>query len=72
MRIHVQEYRGTEYLDVREFFYDASSDAWRPTNNGVTIRPDLYQEFLHGVVEAASPLGLDGIDRLDAEDGASD
>ena len=27
IRIHVQEYMETVYLDVREFFYDASNDA---------------------------------------------
>lgn len=69
VRFHVQEYKGTEFLDVREFYFDAKEDAWKPSKKGLTVRPHLYAEFLHGLVQAAEPLGLDLPEGLGDEEG---
>lgn len=57
--IHVQQYMGSVFLSIREFYKDRASGDWRPSQRGVTIPPDLYAELLQGVVGAAEALGLD-------------
>ena len=59
IRFHVQEYCGTEFLDIREFFKDKKSGEWRPTTKGITVQPHLYAELLNGVVQSAEALGLE-------------
>lgn len=57
--IHVQEFRNSVFLSIREFYKDRASGDWRPSPKGVTIPPELYAELLQGVVGAAEALGLD-------------
>ena len=57
--VHVQEFKGTTFLSVREFYEDDVTSEWKPTKKGITIRPELYAELLHGVVAAADALGVD-------------
>jgi len=59
IRFHVQQYMGTDFLDIREFFKDRTSGEWKPTKKGITIQPHLYTEFLNGVVQSAEALGLE-------------
>lgn len=55
--IHVQEFKGSTFLSLREFYL--KDDEWRPSLKGFTIRPELYPELLHGVITAAEALGVD-------------
>lgn len=55
--LHVQEYKGSVFLSIREFY--KQGEEWKPSPKGVTIRPELYSELLHGVVMAADALGVD-------------
>lgn len=57
--IHVQEYKGSTFLSIREFFLSKDTNDWLPTQRGVTVPPDLYTELLHGVEAAAEVLGID-------------
>lgn len=57
--IHVQEYKNTVFLSIREFYKDRASQEWRPSPRGVTVQPELYAELLQGVVGAAEILGVD-------------
>jgi len=59
IRIHVQEYKGTVFLSLREFYKHPATGELRPTKNGITVKPELYAELLHGVVSAADALGVD-------------
>ena len=68
IRIHVQEYKGTVFLSLREFFKDRATGALRPSRNGFTVKPELYAELLHGVVAAAEVLGVEGPEGLDGDD----
>lgn len=65
--IHVQEYKGSTFLDLREFYLDGDSGEWRPTRKGLTIPPDLYLELLQGVVTAADALGLEVPEELSGD-----
>lgn len=55
--IHVQQYKGSTFLSLREFYL--KGDEWRPSPKGFTVRPELYPELLHGVIAAAEALGVD-------------
>jgi len=57
--IHVQEFKGSVFLSIREFYKDTGSGDWKPSQKGVTIPPELYAELLQGVVGAAEVLGVD-------------
>jgi hypothetical protein len=59
IRLHVQEYRGVKFLDIREFYLDQATGSWRPSPKGITVQPHLYSELLAGVIQAAEPLGID-------------
>ena len=59
IRFHVQEYKGTEFLDIREFYMHRESGEWRPSPKGITVQPHLYAELLNGVVQSAEALGLE-------------
>lgn len=68
IRIHVQEFRGAVYLDLRMFYKDPSTGNLRPSPKGITVKPELYAELLHGVVAAAEVLGVDLPDSLAGDD----
>lgn len=59
IRFHVQEFKGTEYLDIREFYKHRETGEWRPSPKGITVQPHLYAELLNGVVQSAEALGLE-------------
>lgn len=54
--IHVQEYKGSIFLSIREFY--RKDDEWRPSPRGITVAPELYPELLHGIVGASEALGV--------------
>jgi hypothetical protein len=68
IRIHVQEFRGSEFLSLREFYRDKESGELKPSPKGFTIKPELYAELLHGVIAAGEALGFDGPEGLDGDD----
>ncbi len=55
IRIGLNEYKGTEYVDVRVFY--RTDDGFRPSNRGVTLSTELYHELLRGVLELGALLG---------------
>ena len=67
IRIHVQEFKGNEFLDLREFYRDKESGTLKPSPKGFTVKPELYAELLHGVAAAAEVLGVEGPEGLDGD-----
>ncbi len=66
VRISVSEYRGVEYIDIRQFFL--ADGGFRPTKKGVTLSTKLYSELLKGVLELGATLGVldhELVDQLD-------
>lgn len=56
---HLQEYKGHQFMSIREFYMDKASGEWRPGKSGVTIAPELYAELLQGVVGLGEAIGVD-------------
>jgi len=45
--IHIKkvEKKGRKYLDIRVFWHDSSSDEFKPSQKGVAIPYESFQEF---------------------------
>lgn len=61
IRISINEFRGTEYVDIRTFYL--FDEGFRPTKRGITLTPELIPEFLRGMFRLADTLGID-IERM--------
>jgi len=59
VRISLSEYKGREYIDIRNFYVGREDGAqYRPTSRGVTLPTEAYGELLKGVIELGATLGL--------------
>ena len=47
IRFQVEEYRGQKFGDIR-VYYDADGE-WKPSRQGVAIRPEIWREFVKGI-----------------------
>ncbi len=56
IRIEVSEYQGKKYLNVRVWYTDKNSGEYKPTQKGVAIRPDQYEEFIAAIQSAKTEL----------------
>jgi hypothetical protein len=51
MRVSLSVFKGKTYIDFRLFYTDANGEL-APTKKGVTITPELWDEFRTGVAAA--------------------
>lgn len=45
--IHIKkvEKKGKKYVDIRVFWFDSNADEFRPSQKGVTIADESFEEF---------------------------
>lgn len=45
--IHIKkvEKKGKKYVDIRVFWFDSNSDEFRPSQKGVTVAVENFEEF---------------------------
>ncbi len=55
LRVSLSNFRGKTYVDIRLFFEDSNGEL-QPTKKGVTITPELWDEFRAGVAAAETEL----------------
>jgi hypothetical protein len=55
IRISLSSFKGRTYIDIRTFYEDANGEL-APTKKGVTITPELWDEFRVGVANAEEAL----------------
>jgi hypothetical protein len=55
LRISLSNFKGRTYIDIRMFYEDANGEL-APTKKGVTITPELWDEFRTGVANAEEAL----------------
>ncbi len=55
IRISLSTFKGRTYVDIRLFYIDANEEL-APTKKGVTITPELWDEFRAGVAAAEALL----------------
>ena len=51
-RVEITEYRGNNYLNIRTWYQDRDSGEYKPTQKGVAIRPELFQEVKEAILQA--------------------
>lgn len=59
IRICINEFKGTKYLDIRVFYRSRESEQYLPSKKGVTLPIDKYPELLEGIVQLGETLGYD-------------
>jgi len=47
IRIEKREYKGREFIDIRTYYFDGNE--WKPTQKGVTFRPDQLKEIIEAL-----------------------
>ena len=57
IRISLNEYKGSEYIDLRSFFQ--AEKGFNPTRRGITIPIRMYANLLEGALELGPLLGFD-------------
>jgi uncharacterized protein YpiB (UPF0302 family) len=55
LRISLTTFRGRTYVDVRLFYTDPNEEL-QPTKKGVTVTPELWDEFRAGIERAEQEL----------------
>ena len=55
LRVSLSNFKGRTYVDFRLFYEDANGEL-APTKKGVTITPELWDEFRAGVAKAEEAL----------------
>ncbi len=53
LRIEVSEYKGKKNLNLRIWYTDKEGNL-KPTQKGVTISPESYEEFKEAILQAGS------------------
>ena len=51
LRVSLSLFKGKTYIDIRLFYEDANGEL-APTKKGVTVTPELWDEFRAGVAAA--------------------
>jgi hypothetical protein len=55
LRVSLSTFKGRTYIDIRLFYEDPNGEL-APTKKGVTVTPELWDEFRNGVAAAEEAL----------------
>jgi hypothetical protein len=55
LRISLSTFKGRTYIDIRLFYEDANGEL-APTKKGITVTPELWDEFRAGFAKAEEAL----------------
>lgn len=56
IRVEISEYRGQQYLNIRIWYMDKNTEEYRPTQKGVSIRPELYSSLKEAILKAGDEI----------------
>ncbi len=56
IRVEISEFRGKSYLNIRTWYTDRDSGEYKPTQKGVSIRPEQYDQLREAVLAAESEM----------------
>lgn len=58
--VHLRDYQGRQFVDLREYFFDADEGVWQPTRKGIMIAPDLMPAVIDGteLLEEVTDMGV--------------
>ena len=52
LRIEITEFKGSKYLNIRTWYTDKESGEYKPTQKGVAVKPELYNDLKQGILDA--------------------
>ena len=52
IRIEISEFKGQQYLNLRVWYMDKKTEEYKPTQKGITVKPELFAELKAAVLEA--------------------
>lgn len=55
IRVEISEFKGQNYLNIRVWYMDKNTEEYRPTQKGISIRPELYKQ-LREALDKADPV----------------
>jgi hypothetical protein len=55
IRVSIEEYRGTRFIDCRVYFEDENGE-WRPTKKGIALNADSIKEVIEALQKASKEL----------------
>ncbi len=56
IRVEISEYKGAQYLNLRVWYTDKNSNELKPTQKGITVKPELYEALKEAVLAAEGPV----------------
>jgi hypothetical protein len=56
IKITINEFRGQEYVHIREYMRDGDTGAWFPTKKGLALRPEHVDMAAHLLDQAGEVL----------------
>lgn len=55
IRVSIEEYRGTRFIDCRVYFEDDNGE-WRPTKKGIALNSETINEVIEALQKASKAL----------------
>ena len=52
IRVELSEFKGKTYLNIRIWYMDKNTNELRPSQKGVTIKPELYSQLKDALLSA--------------------
>jgi hypothetical protein len=56
IRVEMSEYKGAQYLNLRVWYTDKNTNELKPTQKGITVKPELYDALKEAVLLAEGPV----------------
>lgn len=52
VRVELSEFKGKSYLNLRIWYTDKESGEYKPTQKGISVKPELYNELKEAILAA--------------------
>jgi len=52
IRVEISEYKGQNYLNIRVWYTDKNSGEFKPTQKGITVKPELFFQLKEAIIKA--------------------
>lgn len=52
IRVEISEFKGQQYLNLRVWYLDKKTEEYKPTQKGITVRPEFYDDLKQAVLAA--------------------
>ncbi len=52
IRVEISEFKGQKYLNLRVWYMDQKTEEYKPTQKGITVKPELYDDIKAAIADA--------------------